>query len=175
MEQPPSPGSLSSPPESETPWAAIVGGGLLLLLVIAALIFLTRSARVPQPSAPAPAGPHAYGEKLQFTGLKMIEVENFVGGNVTYLEGQLANRGERTVAGISVEVVFRNSLGELVQKDTLAVRVHQQVGTYTDVLDLSAAPLKPGESRGFRLTFDHVSADWNRVYPELTVVAVAFQ
>ncbi len=175
MDQPPSPIRVSSPPESETPWAAIVAGGLLLLLAIAALLFLTRPEGAPGPAAPAPAGPHAYGAKLEFSDLKMTEVENFVGGNVTYLEGQLANRGDRTLSGASVEVVFRNSLGEVVQKDTLAVRVHQQVGTYTDVVDLRAAPLKPGGTRGFRLTFDHVSADWNHVYPELTVVAVSFQ
>ncbi len=175
MDEPHPPSTVSSPPESETPWAAILAGGLLLLVVVGALVFLTRSEPPAAPVAPAAVTPHAYGEKLQLNGLKMTEVENFVGGNVTYLEGNLINGGDRTVAGVSVQVVFRNSLGEVAQRETLAVKVHQQVGTYTDVVDMKTAPLKPGESRGFRLTFDHVSADWNRVYPELTVVAVAFQ
>ncbi len=175
MDEPLPPRTVSSPPESETPWAAILAGGLLLLLVLGALAFLTRTEAPSVPVAPAAVTPHAYGEKLQITGLKMTEVENFVGGNVTYLEGNLINGGDRTVTGASVQVIFRNSLGEVAQKELLAVKVHQQVGTYTDVVDLKAAPLKPGESRGFRLTFDHVTADWNRVYPELTVVAVTFQ
>ncbi|MGH9510359.1 MAG: hypothetical protein ACRD2M_10495 [Terriglobales bacterium] len=175
MDEPHPPHTVSSPPESETPWAAIFGGGLLLLLVGGALAFYTRSETPAEPVAPAAVTPHAYGEKLQLTGLKMTEVENFVGGNVTYLEGNLLNGGDRTVAGVSVRVIFRNSLGEVAQRETLTVKVHQQVGTYTDVVDLKTAPLQPGESRGFRLTFDHVSADWNRVYPDLTVVGVAFQ
>ncbi len=174
MDEPPR-STVSSPPESLTPWAAILAGGLLLLVVVGALAFLTRPDAPAAPVAPAAVVPHAYGEKLQITGLKMTEVENFVGGNVTYLEGDLRNAGDRTVSGVALQVVFRNSLGEVAQRETLAVKVHQQVGTYTDVVDLKAAPLKPGESRGFRLTFDHISADWNRVYPELTVVDATLQ
>jgi len=174
MDEPLSSTAMTSPPEDETPWVAIIVGGLFLLLGIAALILLTRPDESSRQAA-APRGPHAYAEKLQFEELKMTAVENFVGGKVTYLEGKLTNTGDRTVAGISVEAVFRNSLREVVQKETLVVKVHQPVGTYTDVVDLKAAPLKPGESRGFRLTFGHISADWNRAYPELTVVGVAFQ
>lgn len=175
MDEPLSSTSMSAPPEDETPWVAIFIGGLFLLLGIAALIFLTRPDASSRRGAAAAAGPHAYAEKLEFADLKMTEVKNFVGGSVTYLEGRLTNGGEGTVTGVSVEVVFRNSLGEVAQKETLAVKAHQQVGPYTDVVDLRAAPLQPGESRGFRLTFDHISADWNGAYPELTVVAVSFQ
>ncbi len=174
MEEPATPPSVSSPPEQGTPWIAILIGGLFLAAVLGAVVLLSRPSSAPQQIA-TPAGPHAYASKLQFDELKMTVVENFVGGKVTHLEGGLTNTGDRTVSGISVEVVFRNSLGEMAQKDTLPVKVHQQVGSYTDVVDLKAAPLKPSESRGFRLTFDHVSADWNRAYPELTVIDVAFQ
>lgn len=164
--------SVSPPAEQGAPWAAILIGGLVLAAVAGALVFLTSR---PSTTRTAPTGPHAYASKLQFDEMKMTVVENFVGGKVTHLEGRLTNTGDRTVSAISVEVVFRNALGEMAQKDTLAVKVHQPVGGYTDVVDLKAAPLKPGGSRGFRLTFDHVSADWNRSYPELTVVAVNFQ
>jgi hypothetical protein len=170
----PSP-TASSPPQEGPPWAAILIGGVVLALVVGALVFLTRPSVAPGQPSSASAGPHAYAPQLKFEDLKMATVENFVGGKVTHLDGTLTNNGDRTVTGISVEVVFRNSLNEVAQKDVQPLRVHQQVGTYTDVADLKAAPLKPGESRGFRLTFDHVSADWNRAYPELTVVNVTFQ
>lgn len=173
MEEPDPHRSVSSPAEQGTPWTAILIGALVLAAAAGALVLLTGRPSTTQQTAPI--GPHAYAPKLQFDEMKMIVVENFVGGKVTHLEGRLTNTGDRTVSGVSVEVVFRNALGEMAQKDTLAVKVHQQVGGYTDVVDLKAAPLKPGESRGFRLTFDHVSTDWNRAYPELTVVAVTFQ
>ena len=167
------PPSTVSPAEQGAPWAAILIGGLVLAAVAGALVVFTSRPSATQQTAPT--GPHAYASKLQFDEMKMTVVENFVGGKVTHLEGRLTNTGDRTVSGVSVEVVFRNSMGETAQKDTLAVKVHQQVGGYTDVVDLKTAPLKPGESRGFRLTFDHVSADWNRAYPELRVTAVTFQ
>ncbi len=167
-----------SPPESErgVAWPAIGAGVLLVVMVVGTIVLLTRPSEQRAPRAPAAssAGPHPYGEKLQFADLKMSEVENFVGGKVTYLEGQLTNRGDRTVSGITVEIVFRNSLGEVAQKETLPVKVHEQRGPYVDVTDLKAAPLKPGETRGFRLIFDHVSADWNREYPAITVREVFF-
>ncbi|HXE92135.1 MAG TPA: DUF2393 family protein [Terriglobales bacterium] len=154
-------------------WPAIGAGALLVVLAIGALVLLTRPSGE-RTAQPVSEGPHAYGEKLQFADLKMSEVANFVGGKVTYLEGQLTNQGDRTVSGVTVEIVFRNSLGEVVQKETLPVKVHEQRGPYVDVTDLKAAPLKPGETRGFRLIFDHVSADWNREYPAITVTAVSF-
>ena len=164
-------------PESDrgVAWPAIGAGVLLVLIVVGAIVLLTRPSEHRATQTPAAAtGPHPYGEKLQFANLKMSEVENFVGGKVTYLEGQLTNRGDRTVSGITVEIVFRNSLGEVAQKETLPVKVHKQRGPYVDVTDLKAAPLKPGEARGFRLIFDHVSADWNREYPAITVTGVSF-
>lgn len=166
----------SNPPERGVAWPAIGAGVLLVVIAIGAIVLLTRPSEQRTAETPsAAAGPHPYGERLQFADLKMSEVENFVGGKVTYLEGQLANQGDRTVNGVTVEIVFRNSLGEVVQKETLPVKVHEQRGPYVDVTDLKAAPLKSGETRGFRLIFDHVTTDWNREYPAITVVSVSFQ
>jgi hypothetical protein len=40
-------------------------------------------------------------------------------------------------------------------------------------VDLGAAPLAPGQSKPFRLTFEHVTADWNHEYPQLQVTDVS--
>ena len=44
---------------------------------------------------------------------------------------------------------------------------------YIDVQPLSAAPLAPGASAEFRLTFDDVRPDWNQQVPVIRVVRVA--
>jgi hypothetical protein len=52
------------------------------------------------------------------------------------------------------------------------LRVLRTTGPYPEAVDLSISPLGPGQNQPFRLTFDHISAQWNRQYPEIRVVDV---
>jgi hypothetical protein len=45
-------------------------------------------------------------------------------------------------------------------------------GAYTEPVDMNVAPLAPGQSQPFRLTFDSISQQWNRQYPEMRVTDV---
>ena len=45
-------------------------------------------------------------------------------------------------------------------------------GAYEEPVDLNAAPLAPGKSEYFRLTFDSISAQWNHQYPTITLTDV---
>jgi len=160
------------PPQPETtlPWIAMGIGAALLGVLIVGFIFASRN------DQPANSGqPHAYSANLKFTDLKLSAAENFVGGNVTYLDGQLTNTGDKTVNGVTVELVFRNTLNEVVQKESMRVRALTQGGPYPDVVDLRSALLAPGKSRPIRLTLEHISADWNRAAPEIKVTNVSFQ
>ena len=68
-----------------------------------------------------------------------------------------------------VHVSFKNSLDQVAQAEDVALRVLQATGPYPDAVDLSTTPLAPRQSKPFRLTFEHISADWNQAYPELQV------
>ena len=46
---------------------------------------------------------------------------------------------------------------------------------YIDTADLRSQRLKPGDSRDFRLTFEHVTADWNGALPDVSVQSVITQ
>ncbi|MGH9579948.1 MAG: hypothetical protein ACRD2R_03060 [Terriglobales bacterium] len=173
MVEPFLPGPGAPPAERDSQWPAIAAGSLLVVAALAAVVLLTRPSQAPAPAAPDQ--PHPYAAQVKFSDFKMAQVENFVGGKVTHLEGEVANTGQRTVTRITVEVVFRNTLGEVAQRETLPVMALVPRGPYVDVADLRSAPLAPGQSRGFRLTFEHVSAEWNREFPALTVVSVSFQ
>jgi hypothetical protein len=156
--------------ERSTPWIPMAIGAALLGLVVAGFILFGRS------DEPAGNGqPHPYAANLKFTELKLSAAENFVGGNVTYLDGVLTNTGTKTVNGVTVELVFHNTLNEVVQKEAMGVRVLSQAGPYPDVVDLHAAPIAPGKSRPIRLTLEHISADWNRAAPDIKVTKVSFQ
>jgi hypothetical protein len=102
----------------------------------------------------------------------MSQAQNFVGATVTYVEGTVTNAGDKTVTKITVHVVFQDSMGQIAQLEDEPLRVLQATGPYLDAVDLAASPLAPGQSKPFRLTFEHVSADWNQAYPQLTVTDV---
>ena len=154
--------------ESETPWAPIGIGAAIMVIAVVALVVLTRS----KPADQGAVDP--YAAKLAVSDLKMSAAENFVGGTVSYLEGKITNKGDQPVLGASLEVTFRNALGEVVQKETIPVRALQSHGVTgtPEMFELRMAPLQPGKTIDFRLTFEHISGDWNHEYPLLRFVSV---
>jgi len=158
-------------PEGHGEWIPVAIGAGVILLILAGVFFLSRHRNEnagPQPEAP-------YSSNLQISGLAMSQAQNFVGAQVTYLEGRIANTGSRTVDGITVEAVFRNSLGEVVGSETQPLMVLQERPGYNDALTLKQHPLQPNENQPFRLTFEHISADWNQGLPELRIMDVKFK
>ncbi len=147
---------------------AIGIGVAVVAIAVAVIAFLSRSSQ-------SPAGQvDPYAAKLQVSDLKMSAAENFVGGTVSYLEGKITNTGDKAVTRATLEVTFKNSLGEVVQKENMPVRAvvpHSVTGT-PEMFDLATAPLQPGKSIDFRLTFEHISNDWNREYPAVKFVSV---
>lgn len=152
--------------EQDRNWVPIVVGLATVAIIVGAVVFFSRSKPVPV------TGPDPYAAYLKLTGIKMSQAQNFVGSTVTYVEGDVANAGNQTVTSATVHVVFRNSLGEIVQAQDILLQVVEKSGPYPDAVNLSVAPLAPGKSRPFRLTFEHISADWNQGYPELQVMHV---
>jgi hypothetical protein len=71
-----------------------------------------------------------------------------------------------------VEVVFKDDIGQIAQREELPLRVLKTTGPYPEAVDLEGSPLAPGQTQHFRLTFDSISAQWNRQYPEMRVTDV---
>jgi hypothetical protein len=137
-------------------------------VVVGALAFLFRDHKKPA----AHSGPPPYAANLSISGVHFSRAENFVGGAVTYIEGKIANNGDQTVTAIDAEVIFRNDLGEVVDKQTQPLAVEAALLGNSDWVSLGARPLLPGRVANFRLTFEHISADWNQGYPEIAFVTV---
>ena len=155
--------------ESGRIWTFVGLGVAIVVIVVAVLAIIGRSERT------GPNPPPPYASRLQLTDLKMSAAENFVGATVTYLDGKITNSGDKVLTRAVVQATFVNSLGQVVQRETLPIHVlttGTTGGIYTDVVDLSAAPLAPGQNRPFRLTLEHISADWNHAAPELKIVDV---
>ena len=154
--------------DSKSRWPMILGGVLVLLGV--GFLFLLRS------SQPADSNPHDPNlAKLRVSDVHMATAQNFAGGSVTYIEGKITNGSDRKVTAARVELIFKNSLGEIAQHEkSLAVTVLLPNSPYIDYGPIDRAPLAPGQARDFRLTLEHVSADWDGQVPQVKVVSVGY-
>ncbi len=152
---------------SDSNWRPILLGVALVVVVIGGIALLLRN------ESKKAAAPHPYATNLKLSDLKMSAAQNFVGATVTYLDGTVANIGDKTVTHATVEVVFKDEMSQLAQREDVPLLVVQTVGPYPDAVDLRTSPLAPTQSKPFRLTFEHVSADWNRQMPEVQVVDVS--
>ena len=116
--------------------------------------------------------PSPYIEKIKLSNFKMSAAENFIGATVSYIDGDITNTGDKTVTRVMVQVSFEDAIGQLAQREELPLRVIRTNGAYLEPVDMSAAPLAPGQREPFRLTFDAISAQWNHQYPVITITDV---
>jgi len=149
---------------------AIAAG--VIVVVAAVAIFIMERGKGPAAVTPISAQADLYAASLSVADVKMSESSNLAGGKVTYIDGHITNNGNKTVTGISMQVLFRNVANEVAQNETQAVKWIRTRDPYIDLEPVSAAPLKPGEGRDFRLIFDAVTEGWNGVYPDLRIVHV---
>jgi Protein of unknown function (DUF2393) len=149
---------------------AIAAG--VIVVVAAVVIFIMERGKGPAAVMPISAQADPYATSLPLTDVKMSESSNLAGGKVTYIDGHITNNGNKTVTGISMQVLFRNAANEVAQNETQAVKWIRTRDPYVDLEPVSAAPLKAGEGRDFRLIFDAVTGGWNGVYPEMRIVRV---
>ena len=138
----------------------VIGGAL------AAAFLLREPPKIAKPPSP-------YIASLKLSDFKMSAAENFVGHTVSYIDGSITNTSDKTVTHVVVEVVFQDSMGQLAQREPeVPLQVVRTNGAYLEPVDLSVSPLAPGQTQPFRLTFDSISAQWNRNYPEIRVTDV---
>lgn len=169
---------LSSSPQYEPsrgPWLGLGIGAVIIIGVIAYLIYSSRTApnQYAKPITVAQSAPEdPYAAKVEIKDVKMAQAQNILGGTMTYLEAKITNRGDKTITGASVEVTFRNSLNQVVQREAQQLMIITQREPAMDIVAVNNSPLKPGDSKDFQLTFEHISADWNRQYPELRLTTI---
>ncbi len=143
-------------------------GVVVVLLAVVAVIVVTRLGQVkPQVADP-------YIAKLEIGGLHMARAENFAGGSVTYILGHIANNGDKKITGARVRVIFKNSIGEISQKDVVPVAVRVPNAPYEDYGPIESFPLGAGQARDFRVTLEFVTPDWDGQVPQVKVVSVSY-
>ncbi|HVT80657.1 MAG TPA: DUF2393 family protein [Phycisphaerae bacterium] len=178
----PSPASPSETPIFGTPATqergglspAVWGIAALIVLLVAGIFFFAGRRKGPAvPTTLQP--PDAYAASLPLTNLAMSESSSFSGGKVTYLDGHIQNTGSRTITAITVQVVFNNDTEMPPSIQTLPLTLVRMTQPYIDTEPVSADPLKPGDSKDFRLAFDSVPDNWNQQMPEVRIIQTTAQ
>lgn len=142
-------------------WLVLVAG--LLLAGGVAIGFLRRAAPLPAVGhTPLTADEKAYLARIVVTDSRMSAAQNFIGDTITYLDARATNHGLRTVRELELRLEFVDTLDQVVLRDT-ARPVTRRV-----------LPLDPGQTRAFRVSFDHMPADWNQGPPRITPTDVRF-
>jgi hypothetical protein len=140
----------------------VIAIAVVVGLVLGAALLLREPVKTAQKIPP-------YAAKLQISDIKMSQAQNFVGASVTYIDGNIANIGDKIVTHAVVQVTFKDSYGQVAQIEYVPIKLLQTSGPYPDTVDLATAPLASGQTKSFRLIFEHVSEQWNQASPELKI------
>jgi hypothetical protein len=156
-----------SPLSDKRDWRPVYLGVGLVVIVMGIVVFFLR------PQHKVVHAPDPYVANVKLSDIKMSVAENFVGASFTYVDGTLTNTGSRTVTRATAHIIFRDSIGQVALADNYDLKILQTSGPYPDTVDLSMSPLGPGQSKQFRVTFEHISAEWNHAYPEVQIMDVS--
>lgn len=110
-------------------------------------------------SAPTPEET-AYLQNIQLTPGHAEAAQNFLQHTVTTVSGTVTNKGNKTVLYLEISLTFADIEGKPIE----------QRKAYP--INRGSAPLKPGESREFRSSFDQVPPTWNQAVPQMAPVRV---
>ena len=135
---------------------------LAAILILGAFGWLTFG---PKPAPPPPPvlteEARDYLEHLQLDNVHLQEAESMVDQRVIEILGTIINHGARTIKLAEVTCVFRDYDNKEVKRERLPI--------------VSASPLGPNDSKAFRLAFDDVPQDWNKVMPTLVIAQIQFK
>ena len=137
--------------------------------VVLAPLFLWAAASCGDANAP-PADPEtaareeAYREQVTLSGLGLAKGENFLGDEVFYVEGTLANDGEGTIRKVELTFLFKDSLDQVVLKEARTALEYR-----------GKRGIAPQQVAEFQVAFENLPRDWNYVVPEVQVSGIGLK
>jgi hypothetical protein len=137
----------------------IYTAAVLLFLGGAGAWFVVRNSASTTSSTTLTSEAKAYVRNLKLGEVSMKATESYVGQTVTEIEGKLTNAGDRAVKRADVYCIFYNAYGEVVIRERVPI---------------VSSPIKPGETRAFRLPFDDIPDGWNHQMPQLVIASIEF-
>lgn len=142
----------------------LLAGVAAVIVIVGAMVFVVRRPE-PSPSRPQQeltAEQKNYLAQIAVSETKMSAARNFLGDTVTYLDAKVTNKGSRLVRQLDLRLEFVDTLNQVVLRETARP------------ITPRTPPLKPGETRAFQVTFEHMPTDWNQAAPAVTPTFISF-
>lgn len=169
---PTQPGMFSEPPKEKSfPTTAVAIAAVAVVILVVLLVLMGRKPAGPPPNVPQAVS--GYADSLDVTNVNMSQSTSLSGGTSTYIDGHIANKGDKTVTGVTVQVFFANDVGNPPQIMTVPLQLIRTRDPYVDTEPVSAAPLAAGGEADFRLIFENIGDNWNQQLPVMHAVQVA--
>src|SRR5436309_164911 len=112
----------------------------------------------------ATAQVEAYKSRIVLSEIGLAKGENYLGQIVYYVEGSAKNEGKRVVQRIDLTFLFKDSLNQVVLKETRkAVDYKNKKG------------LESQKAINFQVGFDRLPRDWDHRIPEVQLTNVIFK
>jgi len=150
-------------------------GVLLAIIVAVALLaaivyYMPRAPKKSPPPTAAQVPVQPGANELQFTQLQMTTAPTGSGMN---LQGQVMNTGKRPIIGVVAELRFRDASGKILGNIPAPIEGMAKHGANLQADAFANDPLKPNDSRPFRISVDQAPAGWNHQLPEMRVLTVS--
>jgi hypothetical protein len=144
------------------PLAFVLSGVLIVIAVVLVLFYLRKPSPEKAQNGPASAEARAYVSNLVLSDVSMKAAENFMKQQVVDIEGRITNNGPRPVESVDVYCLFRGVDGREIYRERVPI------------VPPKAVPVKPKETRPFRLAFDELPDGWNQGMPTLVIAQISF-
>jgi hypothetical protein len=145
----------------KAPVIPIVVGLIVLLGLIAGIVYLRRTPQKP-PESGVSTEATAYLSHLSLSDVSMQASENFMKQQVIEVRGKITDNGPRALETVEVYCLFYGPDGREIHRERVPI------------VNSKGAPLKPGETRAFRLPFDAVPDGWNQALPKMVIAQITF-
>ena len=146
--------------KNRLPVVPIVAGVAFVLILVAGLLYFSRPTHQVEGNASAEAT--AYLAHLSLSDVTMQATENFMKQQVIEVKGHITDGGPRALRSIDVFCIFYSVNGREIYRERVPI------------VPSTAAPLRPGETRAFRLPFDALPDGWNQAMPKMVVAGISF-
>jgi hypothetical protein len=140
----------------------MVAAIVVVIALAAALIYFGRPSTQSADSGPASSEAKAYLRNLALSDVTMKASENFMRQQVVEIEGKISNNGAQPLQSIDVYCLFYGVDGRELYRERVPI------------VRSANAPLKPSETRAFRLPFDSLPDGWNQAMPKMVIAQISF-